>query len=99
LISHCSDRKLIEKLLNIFPESLIRDIDVALYAKLSHKLLLEFVLVENTLGNRFKREIIRGISGHKPIIDLLMKEEVRTFVRTLHRVNQTSYIDQLKAQL
>ena len=70
-----------------------------MYTKLSHNTQREFIITENNLLNKLKREIIRGVSTNKPIFDLLISEEVRAFLRAMQRVNQSSFIDDIKQQV
>jgi hypothetical protein len=51
------------------------------------------------LQNRLKRELIRGLSAHKSIIEILTSEECRVFLRSLQRINQTSYIEDIKKSI
>ena len=51
------------------------------------------------MQNQLKRELIRGLSGHKSIIEILTSEECRVFLRSLQRINQTSYIEDIKKSI
>lgn len=66
-------------------EGLAKDIDVALYARLSHDLHLDFLMKEsmNTLNNKFKRYIIHGSHPVLSLKEVLLHEEVRVFTRTI----------------
>ena len=57
------------------------------------------MITEANLQNRLKRELIRGLSVHKSIIEILTSEECRFFLRSLQRINQTSYIEDLKKSI
>lgn len=57
------------------------------------------MITEANLQNRFKRELIRGLSTHKSIFELLTSEECRGFLRSLQRVNQSSYIEDIKKSI
>ena len=57
------------------------------------------MITEANLQNRLKRELIRGLSAHKSVIEILTSEECRVFLRSLQRINQTSYIEDLKKSI
>ena len=57
------------------------------------------MITDANLQNRLKRELIRGLSVHKSIIEILTSEECRVFLRSLQRINQTSYIEDLKKSI
>jgi hypothetical protein len=92
IISHCKNPDLILQILNCLPLDLSQDVDIALYCKLSLGITRPFLITEVNLQNRLKRELIRGLSTHKSIIEILTAEECRVFLRSLQRINQTSYI-------
>jgi hypothetical protein len=59
-----------------------------MHAKLSHDIDLDFLMNENSLRNRFKRLIIHDRKD--PVLsvaEILLKEDVKLFIRTVQRVN------------
>jgi hypothetical protein len=70
-----------------------------LYCKLSLGISRSLLINEANLQNRLKRELIRGLSAHKSIIEILTSEECRVFLRSLQRINQTSYIEDIKKSI
>ena len=54
---------------------------------------------QNTLVNKFKRYLIHDRHPLLSTTEIMLSEEVRVFVRTMQRVNQTNYLDRLRTSV
>ena len=56
-----------------------QDIDIALYAKIGHDIILDFKMEDSTLNSKVKRMIIRN----EGVIDFLVSDSILQFMRDL----------------
>ncbi|CDW87987.1 UNKNOWN [Stylonychia lemnae] len=97
LLQYCEDYdQLVEQVMIRMKDHkyLRSDIDIALYAKIGHDLILDFKMEDSTLNSKVKRMIIRN----QGVQDFLKSDSMLQFMRDFKNL-QYSVVDQLKRTL